>query len=43
MQQEQMMDSGVADSAKALVEKAGLEEGSNSLPAEFVVERAFVG
>lgn len=28
---------------KALVEKAGLEEGSNSLPAEFVVERAFVG
>jgi ferredoxin--NADP+ reductase len=28
---------------RALVEKAGLEEGSNSMPAEFVVERAFVG
>ncbi len=27
---------------KALVEKAGLKEGSNSMPAEFVVERAFV-
>ncbi|NMG38141.1 ferredoxin--NADP reductase [Chelativorans sp. ZYF759] len=28
---------------KALMEKAGLEEGSNSRPADFVVERAFVG
>jgi ferredoxin--NADP+ reductase len=28
---------------KALVEKAGLVEGSNSQPADFVVERAFVG
>ncbi|GAA4526780.1 ferredoxin--NADP reductase [Chelativorans composti] len=28
---------------KALVEKAGLKEGSNSEPADFVVERAFVG
>jgi len=28
---------------KELVEKAGLKEGSNSEPADFVVERAFVG
>lgn len=28
---------------KALVEKAGLNEGSNSAPADFVIERAFVG
>ena len=28
---------------KALVEKAGLNEGSNAAPAEFVIERAFVG
>lgn len=28
---------------KALVEAAGFKEGSNSAPAEFVVERAFVG
>jgi ferredoxin--NADP+ reductase len=28
---------------KALVEAHGLEEGSNSKPADFVVERAFVG
>ncbi|WP_173934379.1 ferredoxin--NADP reductase [Chelativorans sp. Marseille-P2723] len=28
---------------KALVEKAGLKEGSNAVPADFVVERAFVG
>ncbi|WP_336055184.1 ferredoxin--NADP reductase [Nitratireductor sp. CH_MIT9313-5] len=28
---------------KNLVEKAGLEEGSNAAPADFVVERAFVG
>lgn len=28
---------------KALVEKAGLKEGSNAEPAEFVVEKAFVG
>ena len=28
---------------KALVEKAGLTEGSNANPAEFVIEKAFVG
>ncbi|KGD94430.1 ferredoxin--NADP reductase [Rhizobium sp. YS-1r] len=28
---------------KALLEKAGLTEGANSKPAEFVIERAFVG
>ncbi len=28
---------------KALVERAGLTEGSNAAPAEFVVEKAFVG
>lgn len=28
---------------KALCEKAGLKEGSNAAPAEFVVEKAFVG
>ncbi|MFO1235572.1 MAG: ferredoxin--NADP reductase [Alphaproteobacteria bacterium] len=28
---------------KALLEKAGLKEGSNAQPAEFVIERAFVG
>ena len=28
---------------KALVEKAGLNEGSNASPAEFVIEKAFVG
>jgi ferredoxin--NADP+ reductase len=28
---------------KALVEKAGLKEGSVSAPGDFVVERAFVG
>lgn len=28
---------------KALVEKAGLREGSNAHPAEFVIEKAFVG
>jgi ferredoxin/flavodoxin---NADP+ reductase len=28
---------------KALVEAAGLEEGSVSNPGQFVVERAFVG
>jgi ferredoxin/flavodoxin---NADP+ reductase len=28
---------------KELVEKAGLEEGSNAKPADFVIERAFVG
>lgn len=27
---------------RALVEKAGLNEGANSMPAEFVIERAFV-
>jgi len=28
---------------KALLEKAGLKEGANSDPAQFVVEKAFVG
>ena len=28
---------------KALMEKAGLTEGANNKPAEFVIERAFVG
>ena len=28
---------------KALLERAGLTEGANSMPAEFVIERAFVG
>ena len=28
---------------KALTEKAGFTEGSNAQPAEFVVEKAFVG
>lgn len=28
---------------KELLEKAGLDEGANSKPAEFVIERAFVG
>lgn len=28
---------------KALLEKAGLNEGANNKPAEFVIERAFVG
>lgn len=28
---------------KALMEKAGLKEGSNSNPADFVIEKAFVG
>jgi len=28
---------------KALVETYGLKEGSNSQPAEFVVEKSFVG
>ena len=28
---------------KALVEKAGLEEGSNSAPSQYVIEKAFVG
>lgn len=32
----------IADT-KALVERAGLNEGSNASPAEFVVEKAFVG
>ncbi|MEQ9488434.1 MAG: ferredoxin--NADP reductase [Alphaproteobacteria bacterium] len=30
-------------SIKALAEKAGLTEGSNSAPAEYVIEKAFVG
>jgi len=28
---------------KALLQKAGLKEGANSRPAEFVLEKAFVG
>ena len=31
------------EGAKALLEEAGLTEGANNKPAEFVVERAFVG
>jgi len=31
------------DDTKALVETFGLTEGSNSKPAEFVVEKSFVG
>jgi ferredoxin--NADP+ reductase len=34
---------GVLKDVKALVEGFGFEEGSNSKPAQFVVERAFVG
>ena len=30
-------------SMKALLEGAGLREGANSEPAEYVVEKAFVG
>ena len=33
---------GMIRDVRALVEKAGLNEGANSAPAEFVVERAFV-
>ncbi len=33
----------VIEDVKALVEKAGLTEGSNAAPGQFVVERAFVG
>ena len=31
------------DDTAALVETFGLKEGSNSQPAEFVVEKSFVG
>ncbi len=31
------------DDTAALVEGFGLKEGSNSQPAEFVVEKSFVG
>lgn len=34
---------GVNNDLKALVESYGLTEGSNAAPAEFVIERAFVG
>lgn len=34
---------GLNHALKALLEKAGFKEGSNALPAEFVIERAFVG
>jgi ferredoxin--NADP+ reductase len=33
---------GMIRDVRALVEMARLTEGSNSMPAEFVVERAFV-
>ena len=33
---------GFLKDTKALLEQAGLTEGANSKPAEFVVERAFV-
>ena len=28
---------------KDLLEKAGMQEGANNKPSEFVIERAFVG
>ncbi len=34
---------GLNTSMKAILESAGLREGANSAPAEYVVERAFVG
>lgn len=34
---------GLNLAVKALLEKAGFKEGSNAMPAEFVIERAFVG
>jgi ferredoxin--NADP+ reductase len=34
---------GLNEDMKAICEKAGLEEGSNSMPGHFVVEKAFVG
>ncbi|MEM9715159.1 MAG: ferredoxin--NADP reductase [Pseudomonadota bacterium] len=34
---------GLNTDIKAICEKAGLNEGSNSMPAEFVQEKAFVG
>ncbi|WP_262692697.1 ferredoxin--NADP reductase [Kordiimonas aestuarii] len=34
---------GMIQDTKTLLEKAGLTEGSNASPAEFVVEKAFVG
>jgi ferredoxin--NADP+ reductase len=35
--------SAMLKDTKDLLEKAGLTEGANSKPAEFVIERAFVG
>jgi ferredoxin--NADP+ reductase len=35
--------SGMLADVRALAEKAGLTEGSNAQPAEFVIEKAFVG
>lgn len=35
--------SAMLKDTKELLEKAGLDEGANSKPAEFVIERAFVG
>ncbi|MBE9477090.1 MAG: ferredoxin--NADP reductase, partial [Proteobacteria bacterium] len=34
---------GLNNDVKAICEAAGLTEGSNSAPAEYVVEKAFVG
>ena len=34
---------GLNTDVKAICEAAGLKEGSNSMPAEFVLEKAFVG
>ncbi|MEO1562453.1 MAG: ferredoxin--NADP reductase [Pseudomonadota bacterium] len=34
---------GLNTDVKAICESAGLKEGSNSMPAEFVLEKAFVG
>jgi len=35
--------SAMLKDTKELLEKAGLTEGANNKPAEFVIERAFVG
>ena len=34
---------GMTLDTKALMEEFGLDEGSNSNPADFVIEKAFVG
>ena len=34
---------GLNKDIKAIIEKSGMTEGSNNQPAEFVLEKAFVG